>query len=121
MTRYFTYRFGGSRQFLGPVSGLSYWFTKGGVTPVADERDAAIFLLMGSADAGTYFFREVDASGNFIGPFPPINPELRQSMIDPKKFPSDRIGVTAKEWKEATEDMADPFLYYHFVRTKLFP
>jgi len=121
LTRYFTYRFGGSHQVIGPVSGLSYQFTFGDVTPVADDRDAEIFLRMGSPDAGTYFFREVDSTGNPVGPFPPVDPANRNSMMDPKKFPSDRIGVGVKEWREMTEDLADPFLYYYYVRTRLFP
>jgi len=120
-TRFFTYRFGGTRQFRGPASGLSYHFTKGGVTPVADERDAEIFLLMGTPDSGVYLFREVDSLGNPIGPFPPIDTAQRQSMIDPKAFPSDGLEVTVKEWRTLTEDLADPWLYYHHVRRKLYP
>ena len=119
--RFFTYRFGGTRQWLGPISGLSYTFTFGGVTPVADDRDAEVFLRMGTPDGGTYFFREVDAAGTPVGPFPPVDPANRVSMIDPKKFPSDQIGVGVQEWRELTEDLADPFLYYHYSRKKLFP
>ena len=119
--RYFTYRFGGVRQFLGPVTGLSYTFGKGVVTPVADQQDAEIFLRMGTPEAGTYLFREVDASRTPIGLFPPINRDLRNSMIDPKRFPSDRVDVTVGEWREITEDYADPWLYYHVVRKKLYP
>lgn len=121
MARFFTYRFGGVRQFLGPVSGLSYTFVKDGVTRVDREDDARIFLLMGTADAGTYLFREVDAAGNPVGPFPPIDTSERFSMIDPKRFPSDDIGVTVKEWRTITEDLSDPFLYYHFSRKRLMP
>lgn len=119
--RYFTYRFGGVRQFLGPVTGLSYTFGKGVVTPVAEQQDAEVFLRMGSPESGTYLFREVDVSGNPIGPFPPINPANRNSMIDPKRFPSDKIDVTVAEWRELTEDLADPWLYFHHVRKKLYP
>jgi hypothetical protein len=121
MARFFTYRFGGVRQFLGPVSGLSYTFAKDAITRVEREDDASIFLLMGTADAGTYLFREVDISGNPIGPFPPIDTSQRFSMIDPKRFPSDDIGVTVKEWRTITEDLSDPFLYYHFSRKRLMP
>lgn len=121
MTRFFTYRFGGVRQFLGPLSGLSYTFGKGVVTPVEFDQDAEVFLRMGTPEAGTYLFREVDASGVPIGPFPPINPANRSTMIDPKRFPSDRLDVTVQEWREATEDLADPWLYYHVVRKKLYP
>jgi hypothetical protein len=39
MARFFTYRFGGVRQFLGPVSGLSYTFVKDGITRVDREDD----------------------------------------------------------------------------------
>lgn len=120
-TRFFTYRFGGTRQFLGPASGLSYHFTKGGVTPVADERDAGIFLLMGTPESGVYLFREVDSLGNPIGTFPPIDMSQRQSMIDPKTFASDGLDVTVQEWRTITEDLADPWLYYHYSRRKLIP
>ena len=121
MTRFFTGRFGGVRHFRGPVSGLIYTFSKGDATPVADERDARIFLLMGTPDSGAYIVREVDALGNPVGPFPPIDFSKRQSMIDPKLFPSDGLEVTVKEWRTLTEDLADPWLYYHHVRTKLHP
>jgi hypothetical protein len=126
-TRYFAYRFGGVRHVPGPVSGLNYTFvgpdTDGNLVPIRvdDERDARIFLLMGTADAGNYLYRETDAFGNPIGPFPPINPENRESMIDPKRFPSDDLGITAAEWREITEDLADPTLYYHKTRIKLNP
>lgn len=126
MTRFFAYRFGGVRQILGPVSGLSYTFvgpTDGVLVPIRVDRedDARIFLLMGTPDAGNYLFREVNAFGDPIGPFPPVNPNKRESMIDPKRFRSDDIGVTAAEWREVTEDLADPTLYYHKSRIKLFP
>jgi hypothetical protein len=91
------------------------------LTERTTEDDANIFLLMGTADAGTYLFREVDAAGNPIGPFPPIDSSQRFSMIDPKRFPSDDIGVSVKEWRTITEDLSDPFLYYHFSRKRLMP
>jgi hypothetical protein len=126
-TRFFAYRFGGVRQVPGPHSGLSYTFVgptpEGNLVPikVENERDAEIFLLMGTADAGNYQYREVDSFGNPIGPFPPVNPNQRESMIDPKRFPSDDLGISAAEWREVTEDLADPTLYYHKTRIKLFP
>lgn len=126
MARFFAYRFGGVRQILGPTSGLSYTFvgpTDGVLvaTRVDDDRDARIFLLMGTPDAGNYLFREVDAFGDPVGPFPPVDPSKRESMVDPKRFRSDDIGVTASEWREVTEDLADPTLYFHKTRIKLFP
>lgn len=128
-TRFFTYRFGGVRRWRGPVSGLIYEWEGADSTPsglptpvrVEDERDAEIFLRMGTPESGFYLFRETDAAGNPIGPFPPVDPEKRQSMIDPKRFPSDDIGVTVGEWREATEDLADPTLFYHYSRQKLIP
>lgn len=121
MTRYFIARFAGSRQALGPASGLSYTFSNLGPIPVEDERDAEIFLRMGTPESGVYLYRETDVAGNPIGDFPPIDSTKRQTMIDPKRFPSDRIDVSVKEWREATEDLADPWLYYHHVRKKLNP
>lgn len=117
--RYFTARFSGTRNYPGPYSGLEYLFYPGCITPVADERDAEVFLRMGTPEAGNYLFREVDASGNPVGSFPPVNPANRQSMIDPKRFPSDQMGVSIREWRLATEDYADPTLYFHLVRKKL--
>jgi hypothetical protein len=119
MPRYFVYRYGGVRQVVGPASGLSYTFSMDTVTTVSDERDAEIFLHMGSPDSGFYLFRETDQYGNPIGPFPPVDMANRQSMINPKRFPSDRMAMTTREWRVATEDMADPTLYFHFVRRKL--
>jgi hypothetical protein len=121
MTRYFTFRFGGVRQILGPWSCLSYHFTSAGATPVADERDAELFLRMGTPESGTYLLRETDSAGVPIGDFPPIDITKRESMMDPKKFPSDRLDVTVKEWREITEDLADPWLYYHISRKKMNP
>lgn len=127
MARFFTFRFGGVRQYRGPSSGLAYTFAgaevPGGphVTRVNDERDAQIFLLMGTPESGVYLFRESDADGNPIGPFPPVDLTQRQSMIDPKKFRSDQVGVTTSEWRRATEDLSDPWLFYHTSRTRLFP
>lgn len=127
MARFFAYRFGGVRNIPGPASGLVYTFigphADGSLVPVRvdNARDARIFLLMGTPDAGNYLFREVDEFGVPVGAFPPIDPTKRESMIDPKKFPSDQIGVTASEWREITEDLADPTLYFHKTRVKLFP
>ncbi len=126
-TRFFAARFAGVRHVPGPVSGLNYTFVgpnaDGSLVPirVEDERDARIFLLMGTADAGNYLYRETDAFGNPIGPFPPVDSDERMSMISPKRFPSDDIGVTASEWREVTEDLADPTLYFHKTRVKMFP
>src|SRR3990167_8027204 len=106
MPRYFGYRYGGVRQVVGPARGLSYTFSMDTVTPVSDGRDAEIFLRMGSPDSGFYLFRETDQYGNPIAPFPPIDMANRQSMIDPKRFPSDRMAMTTREWRTATEDMA---------------
>ena len=121
MSRYFTYRFGGVRQFLGPISGLSYTFTKDGVTLVDNERDAEIFLKMGTPESGAYLFREVDYAGNPIGNFPPVDPEKRVSMIDPRSYPSDKMDVSVQEWRQATEDYADQWLFFHISRKKLYP
>ena len=128
-TRYFIYRFGGVRLWRGPVSGLVYTWQGADSSPtglpvpvaVTDERDAERFLRMGTPESGFYLFRETDSAGNSIGPFPPVSPENRQSMIDPKRFPSDDIGVTVAEWREATEDLAAPTLFYHYSRKKLIP
>jgi hypothetical protein len=118
-TRYFTARFSGTKNVSGPGSGLEYLFYPGCITPVNDPRDADVFLLMGTPEAGNYLFREVDASGTPIGRFPPVNPLNRQSMINPKRFPSDKMGVTVREWREMTEDYADPTLFFHKSRVKL--
>jgi hypothetical protein len=106
---------------LGPATGLSYTFVYGGVTPVADQRDAEAFLRMGTPETGNYLYREVDASGAPVGLFPPVNPENRQSNVNPRSFPSDDIRISVKEWRDATEDLADPWLYYYYVRRKLSP
>ncbi len=119
MTRYFTARFSATRNYPGPYSGLEYLFYPGCVTPVNDERDANAFLLMGTPEAGNYLFREVDANGNPVGPFPPINPANRESMLNPRNYPSDRMGVSTGEWRQVTEDYADPTLYFHKSRVKL--
>jgi hypothetical protein len=100
---------------------MIYTFSKTSATQVDDPRDANIFLLMGTPESGVYLFREVDASLNPVGPFPPVNPANRVSMIDPKRFPSDKMAISVKEWRDVTEDMADPWLYYYFVRKRLFP
>jgi hypothetical protein len=118
-TRYFTARFSATQNILGPSSGLAYLFYPGCVTPVSDPRDAETFLHMGTPESGNYLLREVDASGNPIGPFPPVDMRNRQSMINPRKFPSDQMGVSLHEWREATETYADPTLYFHHVRQKL--
>ena len=118
-TRYFMYRYGGIRSIPGPASGIAYVFSPDTVTPVSDERDADIFLHMGSPDSGFYLFRETDAYGNPIGPFPPVDLANRSSMVNPRSFPSDSMDITAREWRVITEDMADPTLYFHYVRRKL--
>lgn len=114
--RYFTYRYRGRRQQIGR-SGRLYWFSFGGVTPVESEVDANWFLKMGSPESGVYFFREVNEQGEPIGPFPPIDMSKRVAMIDPKQFPSDD-SPPASEWREMTETLADPTLYFHHIRQK---
>jgi len=118
-TRYFMYRYGGTITVKGPASGIAYVFSPDTVTPVSDERDAHIFLFMGSPDSGFYLYRETDAYGNPIGPFPPTDPSHRHSMINPRRFPSDSMDITPKEWRTITEDLADPTLYFHYTRIKL--
>jgi len=116
--RYFKYRYSGTRQQIGR-SGKVYWFSQNYVTEVDNEEDAEWFLRMGSPESGIYYYRETDAAGNPIGPFPPVNPELRRSMVNTKQFPSDKGVPSAQEWRLATEIMADPTLYYHFVRKRI--
>lgn len=118
MPRYFTYRYSGSRQQIG-TSGAVYWFAFGSVTKVDSQDDAEWFLHMGSPETGIYYYRETDAIGNPIGPFPPIDPALRQSFLDVKRFPSDQGVPPWPEWRLVTETMGDPTLYYHFIRKKL--
>lgn len=118
MLRYFTYRYSGSRQQIGH-SGRVYWFASDLVTEVPFEEDANWFLRMGSPETGIYYYRETDVSGNPIGPFPPINPELRVASIDTRRFPSDKGVPNAPEWRLITETMADPTLYYHYVRRRI--
>ena len=118
-TRYFTYRYSGQRQQIGKYSGQVYFFKAGLVTAVDNEQDADWFLNMGSPENGVYPYRETDASGNPIGPFPPIDFSRRQAMINPKLFPSD-VGVPeAHEWRRITETLGDPTLYYHHVRKRI--
>lgn len=116
--RYFTYRYSGSRQQIGKT-GTVYWFSYKSVTPVADNDDAEWFLHMGSPESGIYYYRETDITGTPIGVFPPVNMALRQAMIDPRNFPTDRGVPNAEPWRLTTEVMADPTLYYHYVRKRI--
>lgn len=116
--RYFTYRYSGSRQQIG-TTGRVYWFQYGAVTEVPIEEDAEWFLHMGSPENGVYFYRETDASGNPIGPFPPVDENLRQAMIDVRRFPSDRGLPPAEQWRLTSETLGDPVLYYHYIRKKI--
>ena len=115
-TRYFTYRYSGNRQQIG-MTGRVYWFSPTMVTEVPFEEDAEWFLHMGSPDSGIYYYRETDAAGVPIGLFPPINPKLRNSMIDTRRFPSDRGVPEAKEWRHLTEVLGDPTMYFHHIRS----
>jgi len=117
-TRYFTYRYSGSRQQIGR-SGRVYWFSFGDVTIVPIEGDADWFLRMGSPESGIYYYRETDVSGTPIGPFPPVNPLLRQSMVNTKRFPSDQGLPPAPIWRHVTETLGDPTLYYFYIRNRL--
>ena len=117
-TRYFKYRYSGTRQQIGH-SGRVYWFSQDIITPVDSERDADWFLRMGSPETGIYFYRETNVAGDPIGPFPPIDPRLRQAMIDPKRFPSDQGLPMAAEWRHVTETLGDPTLYYHYIRKRI--
>lgn len=117
-TRYFTYRYSGRRQQIGH-SGTVYWFTNTHSTPVYDEEDAVWFLNMGTPESGIYFFRETNAAGIPIGPFPPINPNLRNSMVDTRRFPSDKGVPDWPEWRLITETLGDPTLYFHHIRRKM--
>jgi hypothetical protein len=116
--RYFTYRYSGSRQQIGR-SGRVYWFSYGNVTTVPYEEDAEWFLRMGSPESGVYYYRETDISGNPIGPFPPIDPRLRQSMVDTRRFPSDKGLPPAPVWRHTTETLGDPTLYYFYIRRRI--
>jgi len=120
VARFFVFRFGGRHQIVGP-SGLAYTFTAKAPTRGGRGGDAERFLRMGTPESGTYLFRETDAEANPIGIFPPITVENRESHFNPKRFPTDKGIVSAKEWREVTEDLADPWLYYHYTRIKLFP
>lgn len=118
MPRYFVYRYSGRRQQIGH-KGRVYWFSATTVTQVDDNDDAEWFLRMGTPESGIYFYRETDVSGNPIGPFPPIDPKLRQSMIDTRRFPSDKGLPPAEEWRYITETLGDPTLYFHHIRKKI--
>jgi len=117
-TRYFKYRYSGTRQQIGHT-GRVYWFSPDTITHVDEDRDAEWFLHMGSPESGIYYYRETDVIGNPIGLFPPINPSLRQSLIDTRRFPSDRGLPPAPEWRYITETMGDPTLYFHHIRVKI--
>jgi len=119
-TRFFVFRFNGRHHIIGQ-SGLHYTFVKSTPTRVEVEADAEHFLRMGTPESNTYLFRETDINGKPIGIFPPIDKTKRQSHFDPKSFPSDQGVLPAAQWKELTEDLADPWLYYHKVRQKLYP
>lgn len=116
--RYFTYIYSdpGVRKEFGNVTGNVYWFRFEEITEVEDA-DADYFVFLGSPDIGNYPFREVDINGQPVGPFPPIYPN-RSSMINPKLFPTDTGVPYADEWRLITETMADPILYYHYIREK---
>jgi hypothetical protein len=116
MPRYFKYRY--SQQFyqLGPYSNKLYFFSMTTVTEVDNNQDAEVFLHMGSPESGYYLFRETDATGKPIGAFPPIDPKLRSSNINPKLYPTDTGAPSAEEWRMATEVLSDPVLYFHHVR-----
>lgn len=116
--RYFRYRYSGSRQQIGR-SGRVYWFSPTSITEVPFEEDAEWFLKMGSPESGIYYYRETDAAGEPIGAFPPINPRLRQSMVNPKRFPSDLGLPPAPVWRHTTETLGDPTLYYFYIRKRL--
>jgi len=118
-TRYFTYRYSGSTQQVGPSSGKLYWFQQQIITPVDDNDDAEYFLHLGSPESGVYNYRETDVAGNPVGDFPPIDMTKRVAMIDQRKFPTDKSMPLADEWRKVTEDMADPVLFYHKSRVKL--
>ena len=118
-TRYFTYRYSGSTQQVGPSSGKLYWFQQRIVTPVDDNNDAEYFLHLGSPESGVYSYRETDIAGTPIGPFPPIDMSKRVAMIDQRKFPTDKGMPPADEWRKVSEDLADPVLFYHKSRIKL--
>jgi len=115
--RYFVYRYSGSRQQIG-LSGKLYWFSRVSITPVESEEDADWFLHMGSPESGLYPYRETDALGNPIGNFPPVDMSRRVAMVDPKKYPTDN-SPPAGEWRELTETLADPTLYFHHIRERM--
>ena len=117
-TRYFRYRYSGTRQQIGR-SGTVYWFSPTTITKVEDDLDSDWFLGMGSPESGIYYYRETDVAGNPIGQFPPINLSLRSSMVDTRRFPSDKGVPPAHEWKLITETLGDPTLYFHHIRSKM--
>ena len=118
MARFFLAAFSAPRQQIGKA-GRVYWFSPTTVTRVDDNEDAEFFLHMGSPETGIYPFRETDSLGNPIGPFPPINPALRNSIIDTKRFPSDTGVPEHAEWRLITETYGDPTLYYHHIRRRI--
>jgi len=139
MSRWFVYQ-GSDRRAVTAPSGNSYFFeagvydpatqtrSGGNPTEVADE-DGDYFLYQGNTDTGVYAYRESDAAGVLIGPFPPILPGYgesaevaaamgKEAMWDVRKAPTDKGLPPAKVWRTVTEDMSDPVLYYHFIRTR---
>ena len=118
MPRYFTHRYSGSIQLVGVSTHNHYWFAYGAVTQVDNNTDAEYFLHLGTPETGVYPLRETDAAGNPIGPFPPIDLTQREAIIDTRRFPSDRGLPDAKEWREISEDLADPVLYYYYIRER---
>lgn len=116
--RYFTYVYQnpGTRQEYGHVTHNVYWFRYAEITQVEDV-DGDYFKYLGSPDMGNYPFMEVDVNGNQVGSYPPQYPH-RNSMINPMQFPSDTGVPNAPEWRLTTETMADPVLYFHYIREK---
>ena len=114
--RYFTYAYAspGTRRELGNVTKKVYWFKYSEVTPVEDVDSDYFRDHFNNYDMGYYPFIEVDINGS-----PIETPMLeRSSMVNPMRFPSDQGVPLAKEWRLTTETMADPVLYYHYIREK---
>jgi len=110
--RFFQYRFQGMRQFQGFVTGKTYIFFQGVTTAVEDE-DGDHFLFGGTHDTTDYDFREVDSSGNPVGPFPPVN--LGTVIRAPVKVVT---GLTAKESLDLIK-LTDPALRKFANKVKL--
>ena len=86
-------------------------------TVVNNDDDADWFRNMGTPEIGaaSYPFTETDAAGS---PLPAPTFLYRDSIINTKRFPTDRGVPPAPEWRILTEDYGDPTLYFHFVRKK---